>query len=888
MIPAQNTTNAALPVFCAFGDSVKSGNIKPFSFQSLRGFAGWLNNMKPVTEKIDSVYIVGATFSGPQRTRLTMTGATIIQLDFDKPVSPDHQSAVSAVLEGLGIGHVSFDTFSNGGKFVTLIPLARPASAAEHKATLDWIVTELGVYAAGLDQASYSPVLPRFVSPNAANAKRVVNLHVAPLLNPISVGEAEPLPENVLSIAPIPAMPAVADRFALYADQASPDEKQAFLLALRANLLPQSRLEEYPRWFPVIYAAFRAWAINSATLTESQQEMWETLNAWSKLHPKWKPDALKTKLNDWLRDRGAGAQALHIQSILSHEIDPVALRAAVTTDTSIDFDSQVELMAAVNRVIGDPGVTVIADEALAAAATKMQAQDEANAKLSLRGLTFIATAPKINARFDEFINLLTAFTTQNKVEPWELTEDSWDFFLRPAPVLVGLCQMYAMGFAPHVMFRLSATIEPKALNVYFLNIAPAGTGKSATMNIIHQVLSKTVFKNLSPSYKLHSATGLWINAFEKHGPLQLVTSDEAESLIGKQNQKDQHLLALQTSVKQLYDAGVPGRKFRPSAQVQRELREISAPVMNLNLAATPSLLREDIGSAMLNDGFVSRMIVSIDDRPRNNETFDESVDRMVELVGSTTNDTLENTVGRTVEFFSRSWRSNEAAHPAGREFFSFMGDEDDGTLADNINAHFERNDLPVRYITPPKSKEGVVTFAKIMKNAVRCWEIPPGVRGTDAEANIESLRVRSETKICVLTSILTLVADPAATELNLDIMAWVADILYTTQAPFYRHLLNVSDSGVSTMKGRSNPAFVEKLMPALINGGPLRSGPVKSSVLSNFSRPWRKLISDLRLPESNERNKVAKEILSEIEVAYRKTGNNGVEFYITKGLTDGS
>ena len=885
---AQNPTAAPQPVLCAFGESVKSGTVKPFSFQSLRGFAGWLKTLKPVSEKIDSAYIVGAMFSGNQRTLLTMTGATIIQLDFDKPVSPEHQSAVSAVLEGLGIGHVSFDTFSNGGKFVTLIPLARPASAAEHKATLDWIVRELGVYSAGLDQASYSPVLPRFVSPNAASSTRTINLHLAPLLEPISVGEADPLPENVRNIAPIPAMPAVADRFALYADQASPEEKQVFLLALRNNLLPAARLEEYPRWFPVIYAAFRAWAINSTTLTESQQEMWETLNAWSKLHPKWKPDALKIKLNDWLRDRGAGAQALHIQSLISHEIDPAALRAAVLADSSLDFDSQIELMETVNKILGAPDVTVVADEALAAAATQMQAQDEAHAKLSMRGLTFIARAPKVNARFDEFINILTAFTTQNKVETWELTEDSWDFFLRPAPVLVGLCQMYAMGFAPHVMFRLSATIEAKALNVYFLNIAPPGTGKSATMNIIHQTLSKTVFKNLSPSYKLHSATGLWINAFEKHGGLQLVTSDEAESLIGKQNQKDQHLLALQTSVKQLYDAGVPGRKFRPSAQVQRELREIMAPVMNLNLAATPSLLREDIGNAMLNDGFVSRMIVSIDDRPRNEESFDESVARMVELIDSKPNDTLEHTVDHAVTFFTRSWRSVEAAHPAGREFFSFMGDEDEGALADNINAHFERQDLPVRYITPPKSKEGAIAFSQIMKRAVRCWEIPPGLRGTDAEANIESLRVRSETKVCVLSSILTLVADPGATELNLDIMEWVADILYTTQAPFYRHLLSVSDSGSSMFKSRTNPGFIEKLMPALINGGPLRKGPVKASVLREFSKAWRKLIGDLRLSESNERNRLAKEILAEIEVGYRKTGTNGMEFYITKGLTDGS
>ena len=885
---AQNTTAQSRQVTCAFGESVKSGNIKPFAFQSIRGFAGWIKGLAPVKEKIDSAYIVGATFSGAQRTLLTMTGATMIQLDFDKPVSPEHQTAVSAVLEGLGIAHVTFDTFSNGGKFVALVPLARPATAAEHKATLDFLVSELGVYAAGLDQASYSPVLPRFVSPNAANQQRTINLREGAFLEPVASGEADPLPQNVTRIAPIPARPAVADRFALYADQASPEEKQIFLFALRNNLLRQSRLEEYPQWFPVIYAAFRAWAINSTKLTEEQQEMWETLDAWSKLHPKWKPDALKVKLTDWLRDRGAGAQSLHIQSLISHEINPAALREAVRTDMTLDFDAQIDLLTTINKVLGAPDVTVVPDEVLAAAVTQMKAQDEAHAKLSLRGLTFLARAPKINARFDEFITLLTSFTTQNKAEPWELTEDSWDYFLRPAPVLVGLCQMYAMGFAPHVMFRLSAAIQPKALNVYFMNIAPPGTGKSETMNIIHNVLSKTVFKNLSPSYKLHSATGLWINAFEKHGALQLVVSDEAESLIGKQNQKDQHLLALQTSVKQLYDAGIPGRKFRPSAQVQRELREIAAPVMSLNLAATPALLREDIGTAMLNDGFVSRMIVSIDDRPDKNETFDESVDRKVALIGTVVNDTLEHTVAAAAKFFNDSWRSGPAAHPAGREFFSFIGDEDSDTLADNINAHFERTDMPVRFITPPKNPAGTRKFAQIMTRAVNCWEVPAGLRGTDAQSNIDSLRVRSETKVCVLSAILTLVADPAATEVDLRIMEWVADILYTTQHPFYRYLLNASDTGMSMLKHRANPSFIDKLMPALNPGGPLRNGPVKSNDLRNFSKAWRKLIGDLKLPETSDRGKLAREVLSEIEVGYRKVGTNGMEFYMTKGLPDAS
>jgi len=876
--------SSALKVTCVFGEDVKNGFVRPFEFQSLRGFAGWLKGLQPVNTKEESEYIVGANFSGNQRTLRDITGATIIQMDFDKPVAHDHQGAVLAILESLGVGNVAFDTFSNGGRFVVLIPLSRPATPAEHRATLNWLVGELGVYAAGLDQASFNPVLPRFVSPNANNETRTITLFDGPILEPIHANDDTALPSNVTSLvpSPIPAKPAVVDRFALYTEQATPEEQQLFLVALRHNLLPEGRLAEYPQWFPVVFACFRAWAVNSRELTQVQQEMWEALDGWSKRHPKWKPDALKTKLNDWLRDRGQGASNLHIQSMLSHEINPEALRLAIRDEGAADFDGAVALMNAADKVLGGVPVNVIDNALLEAAATKRKMQEEADAALRLRGLTFIARAPLINERFTRFIDLLTAASTQNKAEFWELNENEWNFFLRPAPMLIGLCQMYAMGFAPHAMFRLSEVISPKALNLYFLNIAPAGTGKSETIKIIHQVLAKTTFKNLSPSYKLHSATGLWINAFERHGPLQLVTSDEAESLIGKQNQRDQHLLALQTSVKQLHDEGMPGRKFRPSAQVQRELREITAPHMSLNLGATPTLLREDIGAAMLNDGFVSRMIVSVDDRVRGNETFEESVQKKIDLITSTTNATQEGTTNEIVKFFIESWRCAEAHHPAGREFFSVMGDEPADDLAGKISAHFERTDLVLRYITPPKTPEGIRKFSEILANAVACWPVPLGMRGTDAEANIESLRVRAETKLCVLASILTLVANPGATEVDLRIMEWAADILYTCQYPFYKHLLNTSDASGLT-KSRLNPGVIGKLQPALLAGAPLGGGVAQSAELRNFSRPWRKLINDLKYDGNDERHRAAEEALETLEVGYRKVGKS-IEFFVTKGL----
>lgn len=876
-------TTASQQISCAYGDNVKSGVVKPFVFQSLRAFAGWLKGLAPVEDKITSKYLVGATFSTTERTLNTMTGATMLMFDFDKVADPEQRSAACAVLEGLGIGHVSFDTFSNGGRFALIVPLSRPASASEHHATMEWVLAELGPYGVGLDAASYNPVLPRFVSPNAASTERTITMFDGPRLEPVAAPETGPMPANVHSLAPIPAKAAVLDRFALYEEQATPEQQRLFITALRHKLLPVDRLDEYPRWFPVIYAGFRGWAVNSLNLTESQKELVEALNLWSSSHPKYKNDAIHTKLKDWLRDRGTGSRPLHVQSILTHEVDADRLRTAISTDDSIEFDEKITLAEAFNKMLGTTPVTVVSDEALEAALTKVQKQDEDNAALRMRGLTFISRAPKVNARFDQFLDLLTAFATSNKMERWELVDDEWEHFLRPAPILISMCQMYAMGFAPHVMFRESAAIPPKALNIFFLNIAPAGTGKSTAMDIIHNTLAKTVFKNLSPSYKLHSATGLWINAFEHNGPLQLVTSDEAESLIGKHNQKDQHLLALQTAVKQLYDAGIPNRKFRPSAQVQRELREMTAPVMNLSLAATPALLRDDITASMLNDGFVSRMIVSVDDRDRKGESEAEEIARRAAMIRDKAGNTLDGTLDATVKFMNESWRDPSAKHPAGREFFSVTGDEPGADLCGRITAHFERNDFPIRYITPPDDEVSIVRFATILTRARTCWQVPPGMKGTDAEANIESLRVRAQIKLCVLASILTLVAEPGATKVNLDIMEWAADILYCTQHPFYRYLMNASDTVPTLLRAKANPLFIDKLRPATAEGGPLRGGIVPSQVLRNFSRPWRKLIADLKLPEANERRRAAEDILDELEVKHEMRGGAHV-FYATKGL----
>jgi len=68
----------------------------------------------------------------------------------------------------------------------------------------------------------------------------------------------------------------------------------------------------------------------------------------------------------------------------------------------------------------------------------------------------------------------------------------------------------------------------------------------------------------------------------------------------------------------------------------------------------------------------------------------------------------------------------------------------------------------------------------------------------------------------------------------------------------------------------------------------LREGVALAGKLRDFSRPWRKLIADLKLSETNDRRRAAEDALRDLEVWFRKKGGNTLEFYMTKDLPDGS
>lgn len=82
---------------------------------------------------------------------------------------------------------------------------------------------------------------------------------------------------------------------------------------------------------------------------------------------------------------------------------------------------------------------------------------------------------------------------------------------------------------------------------------------------------------------------------------------------------------------------------------------------------------------------------------------------------------------------------------------------------------------------------------------------------------------------------------------------------------------------------RVTPEALAKLRPAIEPGGLLHGGAeVRSADLAQYSRAWRRLITDLKANPDGERSKLAHAILRELGVSYRDTGmNNGRVFYLS-------
>ena len=141
-------------------------------------------------------------------------------------------------------------------------------------------------------------------------------------------------------------------------------------------------------------------------------------------------------------------------------------------------------------------------------------------------------------------------------------------------------------------------------------------------------------------------------------------------------------------------------------------------------------------------------------------------------------------------------------------------------------------------------------------------------------------RLSAKINLQILATVLTLISNPRATEIDYEIAVWAEEFLFHAQIETYAWLQRKSDSelpsvGVLRFEGDR----ITSLRSAIEVGGLLYEGEkVKARDLRDKYRSWRKLIEDLQAPgESNKQvRQTAEQILYQLGVIMEPHGKGFV------------
>jgi hypothetical protein len=116
----------------------------------------------------------------------------------------------------------------------------------------------------------------------------------------------------------------------------------------------------------------------------------------------------------------------------------------------------------------------------------------------------------------------------------------------------------------------------------------------------------------------------------------------------------------------------------------------------------------------------------------------------------------------------------------------------------------------------------------------------------------------------------------------MDYLRWAAEFQYNVEHEFYQFILQRGEKFTLANKFQVDDSKVEKLRPALKEGGPLFNGEATSSALRNYSYAWRRVVDGLTKVFDDPSHKSAALLLTELNVGFRKgeTSNSRIFFII--------
>lgn len=836
-------------IVCSFGTSVdtkrvttKRFTLNPGTGQSaMEQFCEWINTFDPAAKKESSPITVGASFLQGRRLSAEIDSVTMLQLDYDAPGTTTLAAVIEAFEQGMNVCAAGMETHSSTAalpRFAVFVPLVAPCTLAQHAALLEQLRVQLGPLG-NWSAETGNAVLPRFVAPNPTKGSRQLL---------ISEGTDGLIPPPV-SQATGNSTTGTAKGTAAYVDPLDMlvnESLQALMLATLDNdLLPEDSRNTYINWFAIVAAVLRGFGVRTsdpAKLPKRQRTAYDALVAWSAKSAKHASDkdAVRKEMQKqhYLRNDHA---MLTIGGVLAEKLLP---EGAAKLAQIVSHEP--ELVRALDAARNDQ---------VATQASAVKQAGEIVQQLSANAARTEARNARIKAEDRVMHNLpaalgplrdhLVALASQGQIKSYAdlMAHPEFEFFVPQIPVIIGILQIAGFGYAPHVSLEMNS--EYHSLNTQMLALAPQGSGKTTTRDLVRGVLSHTPFARSFFINRIFSDSGFYQSTYARIGPAVMLGPDEAAKQRGF-GDRDLGMKHMREHYLHSFDAkpGVPipmNEYADPQLAQKRGIITPECPYEPVFHFATHEFINS-ISQDQLINGEMSRNFVYM----RTAGGFGAKGSILARQIGGKVKKAdakkCEAVQKKAAEFILKQWEQG----PRGQTDIFNTKNATDAEYRDAMYSRFDFGNDPANRIAVSIADKDESRFNDILALLDKRLRALSGDEQWDGA--FTHIHIRAVEKLCRLGVLATLLVHPTARHIDMDILEWLGDLLYLMTATWAEHILNACERMVRS--DRYTPSEVESIQHYLVGEkGVLNDGMahrVSKIAINAHSKGLRSFLKDLQ------------------------------------------
>ena len=678
------------------------------------------------------------------------------------------------------------------------------------------------------------------------------------------------------------------------------DEKRELFTACLPMIEPWS--DDRAHWIGIIGAGLRGYGItphllsHSEELNEAQRGQIMRLEAWSKdehppsgAQPKYSPGCVVREGIKLLNPNAPKVAGLRGVVEKAHNASPEGIEYAIEHEG---------LKALALRTLGIRAPAPVAEisiEDMAEAVTKRQASKDERRSVAVQQMSVIHDMP---ACFGHIRDVIVEFASKGELTKFSQLTPDYKFKIDPITAILCVAQMYSVVVGGRVWVDQALTHIPLALNLYVLQVAGSGVGKSQMLNWTKAILKHTAYGRSVVTGMSFSLGGFWPNTFDRIGANVLQLTDEGESLIGGTDQGNlaANLSTLHNAMLSLYnDSGERGEFTPPSystAGKQKNAHEkrfspVAEPHLNIFAIGVGSLVDRISNLMMMTNGFSARFIVRITPQEED-ETRDQRRSRHAESCypDGAERETTGTSIIEEAEIRFAGHLSNfdNRLAAAGRGY-SMSQLVAEAEMLNGPTSEAPPHVADAMYMEAIAERQLQVRTNQYMLKNLRIAELQaeaeeffdPYLAGNELLAAIKN---REAEKLQKLGAIYTLAVNPEAKWMDPDITEYMLRILQLAQQDWIGKEVRQSSIPLAyqhvfaMLKREVEPGGL--LYEADANGVP-------ATKLRDKNRAWRKLISHLNIQDDDLKGlrTQAKQMLDILNVRDGKIGK-AVSFYLTE------